>query len=180
MAVGLSCAATGMDAAVDLLQPLLTDAVDFVRQGALIATALVLVQAPHHKEQVRPSACAPTAGRFLSGIMPCCFTETMTVAATLLVTRARLVAVLCLRPTHVHARCRAFQSSWPRWRRTNTRRPWAAWAPSWPSAYWTRAAATPPSACAQPLAISGALFRSQLRLTPLHALDAGAYRHTFN
>lgn len=52
MAVGLSCAATGMDAAVDLLQPLLTDAVDFVRQGALIATALVLVQAPHHKEQV--------------------------------------------------------------------------------------------------------------------------------
>ncbi|KAK9804632.1 hypothetical protein WJX73_001394 [Symbiochloris irregularis] len=46
MAVGLSCAGSGMQAAVSLLEPLLTDATDFVRQGALIATALVLVQQP--------------------------------------------------------------------------------------------------------------------------------------
>ena len=46
MAVGVSCAGTGMRAAVDLLAPLLTDAVDFVRQGALIATSLVLMQQP--------------------------------------------------------------------------------------------------------------------------------------
>ena len=46
MAVGLACAGTGMRAATDLLEPLLTDAVDFVRQGALIAAALVLMQQP--------------------------------------------------------------------------------------------------------------------------------------
>ena len=42
----MACAATGMTAAVDLLQPLLADRVDFVRQGAMIAMALVLVQQP--------------------------------------------------------------------------------------------------------------------------------------
>ena len=49
MAVGVSCAGTGMRAALDLLSPLLTDAVDFVRQGALIANALVLMQQPESK-----------------------------------------------------------------------------------------------------------------------------------
>ena len=49
MAVGVSCAGTGMRAALDLLAPLLTDAVDFVRQGALIANALVLMQQPESK-----------------------------------------------------------------------------------------------------------------------------------
>lgn len=38
-----------MRAALDLLAPLLTDAVDFVRQGALIANALVLMQQPESK-----------------------------------------------------------------------------------------------------------------------------------
>ena len=55
MAVGVSCAGSGLRAAVDLLTPLLTDAVDFVRQGALIATALVLMQQPEAKV-----ACLPT------------------------------------------------------------------------------------------------------------------------
>ena len=49
MAVGVSCAGTGMRSALDLLAPLLTDAVDFVRQGALIANALVLMQQPESK-----------------------------------------------------------------------------------------------------------------------------------
>ena len=40
---------TGMQEAVDLLQPLLTDTVDYVKQGALIATALVLMQQPESK-----------------------------------------------------------------------------------------------------------------------------------
>ena len=53
MAVGLSCAGRGMPAAVSLLEPLLTDATDFVRQGALIATALVLIQQPESQ------VCAP-------------------------------------------------------------------------------------------------------------------------
>ena len=55
MAVGVSCAGTGMRAALDLLSPLLTDAVDFVRQGALIANALVLMQQPESKVL----ACSP-------------------------------------------------------------------------------------------------------------------------
>lgn len=51
MAVGVACGATGMPAALDLLQPLLADPVDFVRQGALIATALVLLQQPEARVQ---------------------------------------------------------------------------------------------------------------------------------
>ncbi len=38
-----------MQDAVDLLQTLLTDTVDYVKQGALIATALVLMQQPESK-----------------------------------------------------------------------------------------------------------------------------------
>ena len=49
MAVGISCANTGMQSALNLLEPLRADAVDFVRQGALIATALVLMQQPEAK-----------------------------------------------------------------------------------------------------------------------------------
>lgn len=62
MAVGLSCAGSGMQAAVSLLEPLLTDAVDFVRQGALIATALVLIQQP--EAQVPPPCCSAWASVF--------------------------------------------------------------------------------------------------------------------
>ena len=46
MAVGISCGGTGMRDAQQLIQPLLTDAVDFVRQGAFVATALVMLQQP--------------------------------------------------------------------------------------------------------------------------------------
>ncbi|KAL2620791.1 hypothetical protein R1flu_000996 [Riccia fluitans] len=44
MAVGISCAGTASGEAISLLEPLTSDAVDFVRQGALIAMAMVLMQ----------------------------------------------------------------------------------------------------------------------------------------
>ncbi|OJJ89251.1 proteasome regulatory particle base subunit RPN2 [Aspergillus glaucus CBS 516.65] len=44
MALGISCAGTGLDDAIDLLEPMLKDSTDFVRQGALISLAMVLVQ----------------------------------------------------------------------------------------------------------------------------------------
>ncbi|KAG4202186.1 hypothetical protein ERO13_A05G322400v2 [Gossypium hirsutum] len=44
LAVGISCAGTGLSEAISLLEPLTLDAVDFVRQGALNAMAMVMVQ----------------------------------------------------------------------------------------------------------------------------------------
>jgi 26S proteasome regulatory subunit N2 len=44
MALGISCAGTGLDEAVDLLEPMLKDPTDFVRQGSLIALSMVMVQ----------------------------------------------------------------------------------------------------------------------------------------
>lgn len=45
MALGIACAGTALDDAIDLLEPMTKDSVDFVRQGALISLALILVQA---------------------------------------------------------------------------------------------------------------------------------------
>lgn len=44
LAVGISCAGTGLSEAISLLEPLTLDVVDFVRQGALIAMAMVMIQ----------------------------------------------------------------------------------------------------------------------------------------
>ncbi|KAL1961064.1 hypothetical protein VTO42DRAFT_4952 [Malbranchea cinnamomea] len=44
MALGISCAGTGLDEAIGLLEPMLKDPTDFVRQGALISLAMVLIQ----------------------------------------------------------------------------------------------------------------------------------------
>ena len=44
MALGISCAGTGLDEAIDLLEPMIKDPTDFVRQGALIAHAMIMVQ----------------------------------------------------------------------------------------------------------------------------------------
>ncbi|KAI8838641.1 armadillo-type protein [Chytridium lagenaria] len=44
LALGISCAGTALPEALDLLEPMAKDPVDFVRQGALIALAMVLVQ----------------------------------------------------------------------------------------------------------------------------------------
>lgn len=43
MAVGVGCAGTGLNEALKLLAPLTNDQVDFVRQGALIALAMVFI-----------------------------------------------------------------------------------------------------------------------------------------
>jgi hypothetical protein len=50
IAVGVSCAGTGLSEAISLLEPLTSDVVDFVRQGALIAMAMVLVQTNESRE----------------------------------------------------------------------------------------------------------------------------------
>lgn len=44
MALGIACAGTGLKEALNLLEPMTNDPVNYVRQGALIASALVLVQ----------------------------------------------------------------------------------------------------------------------------------------
>lgn len=51
IALGIGCAGTGLVAAVDVLEPMLKDPVDFVRQGAMVALAMILVQ---HTEQSHP------------------------------------------------------------------------------------------------------------------------------
>uniref|UniRef100_A0A7S3E3H6 26S proteasome non-ATPase regulatory subunit 1 homolog n=1 Tax=Chloropicon laureae TaxID=464258 RepID=A0A7S3E3H6_9CHLO len=49
MALGIACAGTGMKEAMTILTALSKDAVDFVRQGALIATSMVLLQQPESR-----------------------------------------------------------------------------------------------------------------------------------
>ncbi|KAJ3194238.1 proteasome regulatory particle base subunit [Irineochytrium annulatum] len=44
LALGISCAGTALPEALELIEPMTKDPVDFVRQGALIATAMILVQ----------------------------------------------------------------------------------------------------------------------------------------
>ncbi|CAO2657655.1 Nn.00g037810.m01.CDS01 [Neocucurbitaria sp. VM-36] len=44
MALGIACAGTGLPEAVDLLEPMMKDSTDFVRQGALIALAMIMAQ----------------------------------------------------------------------------------------------------------------------------------------
>lgn len=44
LALGIACAGTGLDAAVDLLEPLTKDPVDFVRQGACIALGMIFIE----------------------------------------------------------------------------------------------------------------------------------------
>ncbi|KZP16841.1 hypothetical protein FIBSPDRAFT_912172 [Athelia psychrophila] len=44
LALGIACAGTGLQDAVDILEPMTKDSVDFVRQGAFVALGMVLVQ----------------------------------------------------------------------------------------------------------------------------------------
>ena len=49
-AVGIACAGTSSPAALRLLKPLLKDKVDYVRQGAMIAESMIVMQdASHYK-----------------------------------------------------------------------------------------------------------------------------------
>eukprot|EP00300_Choanocystis_sp_HF-7_P003758 c12866_g1_i1.p1 GENE.c12866_g1_i1~~c12866_g1_i1.p1 ORF type:complete len:1032 (+),score=269.35 c12866_g1_i1:412-3096(+) len=51
LAVGISCAGTGLKAAVDLLLPMSKDSTDYVRQAANIALSLVLIQATEAQDK---------------------------------------------------------------------------------------------------------------------------------
>merc|ERR1711963_1323894 len=51
MALGIACAGTGSKEAIALIEPMTNDPVNYVRQGALIASAMILVQ---HTEQTCP------------------------------------------------------------------------------------------------------------------------------
>ncbi len=44
LALGIACAGTGLEEAIELLQPMTKDPVDFVRQGACISLAMILIQ----------------------------------------------------------------------------------------------------------------------------------------
>ncbi|KAI8802866.1 armadillo-type protein [Cladochytrium replicatum] len=55
LALGISCAGTGLEDALAILEPLTKDPVDYVRQGALISLAMVLVQ---HNEAMSPRVVA--------------------------------------------------------------------------------------------------------------------------
>ncbi|KAF8647902.1 hypothetical protein AX16_006434 [Volvariella volvacea WC 439] len=44
LALGIACAGTGLQDAVEILEPMTKDSVDFVRQGAFVALGMVLVQ----------------------------------------------------------------------------------------------------------------------------------------
>ncbi len=44
MAVGIACAGTGLKEGIELLEPLMKDRVDFVRQGAFVAMAMIMIQ----------------------------------------------------------------------------------------------------------------------------------------
>ena len=44
LALGIACAGTGLEEAIELLEPMTKDPVDFVRQGACISLAMILIQ----------------------------------------------------------------------------------------------------------------------------------------
>merc|ERR1719424_2608070 len=50
IAVGISCAATGLKEALELIEPMLSDPIDYVRQGALLAASMVLMQNSEHAD----------------------------------------------------------------------------------------------------------------------------------
>ncbi|KAL5115961.1 proteasome regulatory particle base subunit [Pleosporales sp. CAS-2024a] len=55
MALGIACAGTGLPEAVDLLEPMMKDSTDFVRQGALISLSMIMVQ---QNESMNPKVIA--------------------------------------------------------------------------------------------------------------------------
>ncbi|EGG01079.1 uncharacterized protein MELLADRAFT_50220 [Melampsora larici-populina 98AG31] len=55
LALGIACAGTGMEEAIELLEPMTKDTVDYVKQGACIALAMILIQ---QNEVLNPKASA--------------------------------------------------------------------------------------------------------------------------
>ncbi|KAJ7071127.1 D-isomer specific 2-hydroxyacid dehydrogenase [Mycena amicta] len=58
LALGIACAGTGLQDAVEILEPMTKDGVDFVRQGAFIALGMILVQ---QSEAASPSVATTRA-----------------------------------------------------------------------------------------------------------------------
>ena len=58
MALGITCAGTGLDGAIDLLEPMMKDPTDFVRQGALMALYMIIIQ---QNEVMNPKVAAVRA-----------------------------------------------------------------------------------------------------------------------
>lgn len=67
MALGISCAGRGLKSAIDVLDPLAKDATDFVREGATIAKAMILIQQTDksfpHMKQFRENLAATVANK---------------------------------------------------------------------------------------------------------------------
>ncbi|KAH3746114.1 proteasome regulatory particle base subunit [Pelomyxa schiedti] len=57
LALGIACAGSALSEAVDLLEPMTKDPVDFVRQGAMISLALVLMQTSKQLEPRVETIC---------------------------------------------------------------------------------------------------------------------------
>jgi 26S proteasome regulatory subunit N2 len=55
LALGIACAGTGLPEAIELLEPILKDSTDFVRQGVLIAMSMILIQ---QNEQSSPKVAS--------------------------------------------------------------------------------------------------------------------------
>ncbi|KAJ3763062.1 D-isomer specific 2-hydroxyacid dehydrogenase [Lentinula raphanica] len=58
LALGIACAGTGMQDAIEILEPMTKDSVDFVRQGAFIALGMVLLE---QSEAASPSLASTRA-----------------------------------------------------------------------------------------------------------------------
>ncbi len=67
LALGIACAATGSLQAYALVEPMLQDPVGFVRQGALIALAMIMVQQPNSHAKA-----ASTRKTFATVSLPVC------------------------------------------------------------------------------------------------------------
>ena len=67
LALGIACAGTALPEALELLEPMTKDAVDFVRQGALVAMAMVLVQ---HNDASSPVAAATPVAHGVGSTAP--------------------------------------------------------------------------------------------------------------
>ncbi|GAA6036531.1 hypothetical protein JCM8097_003550 [Rhodosporidiobolus ruineniae] len=60
LALGISCAGTGSEDAIDLLEPLTKDPVDFVRQGACLSLSMILIE----QNETSHAKVAPTRELF--------------------------------------------------------------------------------------------------------------------
>ncbi|KAH9487038.1 26S proteasome non-ATPase regulatory subunit 1-like protein B [Psilocybe cubensis] len=60
LALGIACAGTGLPDAVEILEPMTKDSVDFVRQGAFIALGMILVE----QSEASSASFAPTRAKY--------------------------------------------------------------------------------------------------------------------